>query len=79
MLGRIATHKQIADKECPAYASYVKNWIKKHWWGVGVVFWVIFSDRVEPLKSHFWLAMAGAVAVGLLMAAIPVGINKVLR
>ena len=54
----------------------VKVWLKNRIWVLPVIFWVVFSDYVESFKSHFWLALLGAIIVGLLIVAIEVGIAK---
>ena len=55
------------------------NWLRKRLWLIAVIGWVVFSDRVEPFRSHFWLASLGAVVVGLLTVAIEVGFGMLAR
>jgi hypothetical protein len=55
------------------------SWLKKRLWLLVLIPWVIFSDQVEPFKSHFWLACLGGIFVGVLALAIEVVIAMLMK
>ena len=57
----------------------MKDWLKKRIWLLAVMLWVILSNRIEPFKSHFGLALLGGVVIGFLIIAIEVGLAALMK
>ena len=57
----------------------MKDYLRKRIWLVGVLLWVILSNRIEPFKSHFGLALLGAFVVGVLIVGIEIGLAALMK
>jgi hypothetical protein len=57
----------------------VKNWLKTRSWTIALAIWIVFSDRVEPFRSRFWLSLLGGIVICVLTIAVEVGIVMLMK